>query len=197
MKNTFYIAYFFVLFFLLCSLSFGAEESVVALPGHELGDQMFSIRAGILLPLFWQDLGGNEILPANSSIGAAGALQWNFYLTGSLRLGIDIGLAFGVDINSNLYNMIPISFRTTYIFSISRFEFPVSLCVGMNILNHLENYDIGLIIRPEAGMFYRYDANFSFGLNIGYWWTLEFPVKDDPATAGNFLDITPALLYHF
>jgi len=196
-KNTFYIVYFFILLFLLCSLSFGAEESIVALPGHELGDQMFSIRAGVLIPLFWQDFGGNDILPANSTIGACGALQWNFYLTGALRLGIDIGLGFCVDINSNLYNMIPIAFRTTYIFSISRFEIPVSLCIGMNILNHLETYDIGIILRPETGLFYRYDANFSFGLNIGYWWALEFPVEDDSAAAGNFLDITPALLYHF
>ena len=113
------------------------------------------------------------------------------------RIGVDLGLGFSLDPNGNLYNMIPITFVGTYLFAFSRFEVPVSLSAGVNVLNYQDIYHVGGLIRPSVGAYWRYDANLSFGVNVAYWWTLEFPVGDYPMVGGNFIDITPSLLYQF
>ena len=198
-KNCRIVFLIVTLLLLFSSISFCEEEeddSIIALPGHELGDQIFSLRAGLVIPLFFHDFDGNTY-DSNSTIGASGAIQWNFYLTNYLRLGIDIGLAFSLDPNKNLYNMIPITFNVAYVISVSRFEFPISLSSGINILNYADIYHLGILIKPAIAAYWRYDANLSFGLNIAYWWTMEFPIEDYSAVAGNFIDITPSLFYHF
>ena len=183
--------------FLFIGTGFCAEDSIIALPGHELGDQIFALRAGVLLPLFFHDFDGNDPYDSNSTVGASGAIQWNFYLATSFRIGLEIGLAFSLDPNMNLYNMIPILFNATYVITVSRFEFPISLSTGLNILNYQEFYNFGILVKPGIAGYWRYDANLSFGINVAYWWAIEFPVEEYPAVAGNFIDITPSLFYHF
>lgn len=197
MKNK-YIVFLVLAFIAMTGIAgYGDEESVIALPGHELGDQVFSLRAGVILPLFFHDFEEYKVYSANSTIGATGAIQWNFYLTSYLRLGLDIGLAFNLDVNANLYNMIPITAKVTYVISVSRFEFPISLSTGLNVLNYQDIYDLSFIIRPGVAGYWRFNANLSFGVEIAYWWLVEFPAGDNPAVAGNFLDISPSLFYHF
>jgi hypothetical protein len=191
------MSFIIVLFFLCTSIGFCNEESVIALSGYELGDQLFSLRAGVLLPLFFHDFDGGPVYDANSTIGACGALQWSFYLMSTLRIGIDLSLAFSLDPNMNLYNMIPLTVNITYIFSVSRFEFPISLATGINILNYGEFYNLGFVLKPSVSANWRYDTNLSFGLTVGYWWVVEAAKGDYPPVAGNFLDITPAIYYHF
>jgi hypothetical protein len=187
-----------VLLFLCNSIGFCDEESVVALSGHELGDQIFALRAGMIIPLFFHDFEDDiTVYDSNSTLGACGALQWSFYLMSALRVGIDLNLAFSLDPNMNLYNMIPLTANITYIFAVSRFEFPVSLSAGINILNFGDFYNLGFILKPSIAANWRYDANLSFGLNIGYWWVVEAAKGDYPPVAGNFLDITPSIFYHF
>jgi hypothetical protein len=176
---------------------YGDEESIIALPGHEVGDQGFSLRAGFLFPLFFHDFDNFETYPANSSIGAGGAVQWNFYVTSYIRLGLELGLGFSMDPNKKLYNMIPITAKAAYVLSVSRFEFPLSFSMGINVVNYQDIYKINYIIRPGIAGYWRYDANLAFGIEMSYWWSVEFPAGDNPAVAGNFFDFSPALYYHF
>lgn len=195
MKNKFYIV--FLLLILGGAMCYGDEDSIIVLPGHELGDQIFSLRAGIIVPLFFHDFAEYDTYSSNSTLGATGAIQWNFYLTSYLRLGLDIGLAFSLDVNKKMYNMIPITARATYVISVSRFEFPISISTGLNIVNYQDIYRFDYIIRPGVAGYWRFDANLSFGVEIAYWWTVEFPIGEHPAIAGNFLDVSPSLFYHF
>jgi hypothetical protein len=196
-NNKLYILFFiFTLIITAGTICYGDEESIIALPGHELGDQGFSLRAGLIFPLFFHDFDG-KTYPANSSIGGGGGVQWNFYLNSFLRLGLDLALAFSTDPNKKLYNMIPITAKITYVLSVSRFEFPFSFSTGINIINYQEIYKVNYIIKPGIAGYWRYDANLSFGVEISYWWTVEFSSSDNPAVAGNFLNFTPALFYHF
>lgn len=179
------------------STIFCEEGSFIALPGHELGDQIFSLRAGLIFPLFYHDFDEFDTYDSNSTFGATGTLQWNFYLTSVIRVGLDVGLAFALDPNDNLYNMVPITGNVTYVISVSRFEFPISFSAGINILNFQDFYNSAIILKPAIAGYWRYDANLSFGINLGYWWSVEFPSGDNPWVAGNFLEITPSLFYHF
>lgn len=197
-KNKFYTGFcVFFLLILTCIVCYGDEESVVALPGHELGDQVFSLRAGVLVPLFFHDFEAFQTYPHKSSVGAVGGVQWNFYVSSYLRMGADISLGFSLDPNNKLYNMIPVTFKVSYVTSVSRFEFPFSFSTGVAFLNYQDIFKVSFIARPGVAGFWRYDANLSFGMEIAYLWIVEFPAGDNPAIAGNYLSISPSLFYHF
>jgi hypothetical protein len=176
---------------------YGKEESIIALPGHELGDQTFSITAGLFIPLFFQDFNG-EFLDANSTLGAAGNLHWSAYINSFLRLGVEFGGALSFDPNMKIYLMMPMTLKVSYIISVSRFEFPINFAIGANILKYGDDKtNTVLIVKPGASAFWRFDAHFSFGIDLAWWWNVEFPVGEYDAIMGNFISISPSLFYHF
>jgi hypothetical protein len=177
------------------------EETIVALPGHELGDSTFSIGIGVYFPMFLQDLNGS-FYSANSYIGGTGSIQWSAYLNDAVRLGIEVQGAFSYDPNMDLYWTVPITLKAAYMFSFSRFEVPVYFATGINLFMYRELFDMLFTIKPGVGFFWRFDANLSFGINVNWWWNLEFPTTlngapKSPGMMANFLDISPALYYYF
>jgi hypothetical protein len=185
-----------IIFAALISVSAEKEEAVIALPGHELGDSTFSLSAGLLIPLFFQDYNG--FYPGNSSLGGAGSLHWSAYLTDSFRIGLEFGGAFSYDPNGDMYWMLPLTAKATYVFTISRFEIPISLGVGVDFFMYKDLFDSLIIVKPATGIFWRFDANLSFGLNISWWWNLETGKSNNvPPIMMNLIDISPVLFYHF
>lgn len=179
--------------------SFAREESIVGLSEHELGDQTISINAGPFIPLPFMEFDGTSY-DANQTLGITGALHWNAYLNAFLRLGVEIGgsITFGPDMTTFL--MMPVTVKGTYVFNYDRFEFPLFLGAGANIIKYgSENlYDVTLIMKPGFAAYYRYNSNISFGLNVSWWWNVEFPADDhNRAIMGNSLEISPSLFYHF
>ncbi|MBN2738238.1 MAG: hypothetical protein JXR70_14740 [Spirochaetales bacterium] len=174
------------------------ERSIVALSGHELGDQTFSIGVGLFLPLFHQFLSG-EVLDANTSPGAMGFLNWNAYLNHSWRLGLELCGAFAFDVNSRPVVFLPVSAKISYVMNIDRFEIPVFLNLGVNIGKYGEEHsNIMLFLKPGVACFYRWDSNLSFGGRLAWWASLELPTSDTPTgMMGYHLEISPALFYHF
>ncbi|MBN1699826.1 MAG: hypothetical protein JW881_20085 [Spirochaetales bacterium] len=195
-KRTILLLLVFILI-MMQTFVYGKEESVIALPGHELGDQTFSLTVGLFIPLFFQDFTG-EYLSANSTLGTAGHLQWSAYINSSVRLGLEFGGALSFDPNMKIYLMMPIAAKASYIFNVSRFEFPINLAIGVNILKYGDDRtNTVFLVKPGASVYWRFDANFSFGIDCAWWWNLEFPVGEDPAIMANFLTISPSLFYHF
>jgi len=189
----------FLLLFFIPVMGFAKDESIIGLSDHELGDQTLSINAGLFVPLPFLD-GNGTSFPPNQSLGGAGALQWNAYLNAFFRLGLEIGISFTFGPNVTTLLMVPFTLKATWVLNYDRFEFPLSLGVGADIIKFGSGdiLNVALIAKPGVAAYYRYDSNLSFGLNVAWWWNLEFPTPDNPlAIMANSLEIAPALFYHF
>jgi hypothetical protein len=175
------------------------ERSVFAIEGHQLGDQTLALNAGLMVPLFFKEFGG-ETHETNLTVGGLGELQWSAYVTPSLRIGLDIGGAFARSPNDRTLFLMPITAKASWVFGVSRFEFPVSLAAGINIVRYREWSHVDVILKPGVGGYWRYDTNWSFGLNLAWWLDFQPASADQPANQarmGNFLMITPGVFYNF
>ncbi len=175
------------------------DNRILSLPDHELGDQFLSVSAGFIIPLFFHSFGGGNS-ETNLSLGGLTAFQWNAYLTSFFRLGIEISPSFTLSPNKKPLLMLPITIKSTFVFNAGRFEFPVSLGLGINVIRYRDWKHVDLIIKPGAGAFFRFNANWGLGVNVVYWMSFQPVTKYQPsnqARMGNFLEITPCLTYHF
>jgi hypothetical protein len=190
-----------------CAVSAAAQDSPAPPPKGEakpaasaygLGDQTLSISLGPLVPLFYLAPGGSTAT-ANLTLGGGGSLAWMAYLTGAVKVGVEIGGEFAFSRpNLNLLLMMPILVRAEYAFTIYPFEVPLSLAAGMNIVKYGDLRNIDLLFKPGAGVLYIYDSKWSFGLNLAWWVDLQFyPTDPSQARVGNFLEVSFSALYHF
>jgi hypothetical protein len=183
------------------TLSASAQEGerVLGLPEHELGDQILGMDAGLLIPLFFQDFAGNTA-DTNLSLGGLASLQWNTYLSPFFRLGLELGGSFNLSPQGRSLLMMPVIAKATFVFNVSRFEFPVFFGAGVNLVRYRDWSQVDFIMKAGAGGFWRYDANWSFGLHMSWWWDFQPTTRYQPpeqARMAHYLEITPALLYHF
>jgi hypothetical protein len=195
----------FVVLFLGCAVRLFSQDEeeeprAVAFPRHTLGDQSLGINAGLLIPLFFKEFSG-PYHSANLSLGGTGNLQWNAYLSAFWKIGLEIagGFTFGVNLNTLL--MLPLTLKVSYLISAGRFEFPVFLGIGINVIRYREWSHLDFVAKPGIGAYWRFDHNWSFGLALEWWLDFQYidPAYQDVGQArmANFLGITPSLIYNF
>jgi hypothetical protein len=177
---------------------FAADGTEVA-SQYALGDQTMSINAGLFVPLFLLPSGtvllaGN---PPQLTFGAVGSLTWAAYVTPQIRLGADVGGNFTLSPNSNVLLMLPFVAKIAYIFTFYPFELPLSFGVGMNIVKYVDKSSLDLLLRPGASFYWIYNANWSFGVNLLYWFDMQFNKDPSLTRYGNFLEFSLSALYHF
>lgn len=165
-----------------------------AAPNRTLGDQMLQISVGPLIPLFFQSLTG--VAPTGLTLGGAGSLQWNAYVTKALRIGAEVGGMFAFSPRKNTLLMVPVTAKAAYVLSAYPFEFPLSVDIGMNVVKYVDDVYVDPILRPGVGVFWQYDVTWSFGLNLRYWWVPHISTPEN-TRFGNFLEITLSALYNF
>ncbi|MGA2640083.1 MAG: hypothetical protein ABSG21_04145 [Spirochaetia bacterium] len=166
---------------------------------YSLGDQTMSINAGMFVPLFilptWTVLlAGN---PSHLTLGAVGSLSWAAYVTPQIRLGADVGGNFTLDPNTNILLMLPFVVKGTYVFTFYPFEVPLTMGIGMNIVKYTSLSSIDLLLRPGTAFYWIYNSSWSFGVNLNYWFDMQFNTNPTQTRYGNFLEFSLSALYHF
>jgi hypothetical protein len=191
----------------LCAAApaFAADEPNTKVSQYNLGDQTLSINAGLMLPLFllpsgtWL-LGTTDATGSSPHLtpGVVGSLCWMAYVTPDIRVGAELCGDAMWSPNKNTLLMLPLLAKASYIFTFYPFELPLSFAVGMNVVKYTNLYNIDLLIRPGASLYWTYDASWSFGLNVNYWLDMQFDTST-PANSriGNFLEISLSALYHY
>jgi len=188
----------------LCAFPAAAQEPPAgdgesAVSAYGMGDQVLSISLGPFIPLFYLTMDG-QASGTNLTLGGTGSIAWAAYLSGSFRIGAEVGGVFAFSRpNTNTLLMLPILAKAEYVFSLYPFEIPVSLGVGVNVEKYGEHRNIDLLIRPGVSAFWAYNSKWSFGLNLSWWFDLQFvPAPDqDQSRTGNFLAATLSALYHY
>jgi hypothetical protein len=170
------------------------------------GDRMFTMSVGALFPMVFLDQDGNVYdsqIKAGLTLGAIGL---NFFLTPGIFVGGEFSLGFSWTINNILFQL-PFGVRLGYQFTLNspklpsflnRFEFPVSIMVGMYSQNYQTRNYFGLFLKPEISTYFRFNSDWSFGVNVGWWWVPQWPENGPKFNRfGNFLNTTLSARYLF
>ena len=173
---------------------------------RSLGDQAFSISAGVILPLFTVLLHDYEaagfsagITDTRLSVGGQGSLAYSFYLSSNIKLSIQLGGTFQWDINRNLIYMIPITVKGSYEFHpFSRMTIPVHLALGVNMTSWNDFFIANFIVKPGFGVYFDWNTEWSFGVDFTYWFIPQLNVDiSGQQTLMNQADIMLGAEYHF
>ena len=200
----------FILFFAFSGFSLAAQEDIageenpddappdsewaeIATAPFSAGDRNFIITLGALIPAFFGGIDNNQ---HGISIGGTGSLALNYFVTQNIFVGGELGGMFSGTRAGNMLYIIPFGLRVGYQFWYRRFEFPVSLMVGAAPQRYLEKGYFGLILKPGASIFWRYNPEWSFGFKSFWWFIPEWP-KNGNNTIGNFVELTLSARYHF
>ncbi|MDR3131111.1 MAG: hypothetical protein LBU18_06145 [Treponema sp.] len=158
------------------------------------GDFMFTISAGMLFPVLFLDETG-EAYNGNIKLGGQITLGLNYFLSPNIFLGAELVGAFSNSVN-NMILQFPFGFRAGYQFIFRKLELPVSFMIGAISQNYITKHYLGLFLKPEAAVYWRFNTDWSFGVNAGWWLVPEWP-KDGPEynRYGNFLNLTISARY--
>jgi hypothetical protein len=183
------------------SFAAGADSGQVS--QYALGDQILTINAGLFVPLFLLPTGTWLLAPSESggpphlSLGGVGSFSWAAYVSPQIRVGAELGGTFTFSPNSNALLMLPILAKASYVFTVYPFEIPVSFAVGMNIIKYVDQTTIDLLLRPGASFYWIFNSSWSFGLNLNYWFDMQFAADPVNSRTGNFLEVSLGALYHY
>lgn len=165
------------------------EDEEIRLTQNGAGDQFIALKLMPLIPLNFDK---------QLSVGGALSLGYHRFLTQFIAVGADVMFAYNTTIGSNLFTVIPLTVGITFQPYVWRFEFPITLNVGAALENYLQyNYFPGLILKGEAGCFYRMNENWSFGLECQLMYLPQW--YSDSSKNDYYLGITATVgaRYHF
>ena len=157
------------------------------------GDRNFVISLGAIIPTIFGGLENNE---HGLSLGGVGSLAFNYFITPNIFIGGELGGMFSGTRGGNMLYVVPFGARIGYQFWFQRFEIPVSLMLGAAPERYLGKGYIGPIAKGSASAFWRYNPEWSFGLNSVWWLLPQWPKNGNNAT-GNFLELTLSARHHF
>lgn len=168
------------------------------------GDQTFNINLGLAVPLFFTEQ-SEGTLDKKMNMGGMASLSYNFFLGPNWFLGGEIDGMFAATEGENMFFMVPLGFRIGYQFILDRFEFPLSFMLGGAGQSHNQRSYFGLFAKPSVGAYFRFNTEWSFGLNTALWWVPEWTGKtrvlDHRNTSihvhGFFWEISAGVRYHF
>ncbi|MBQ9630822.1 MAG: hypothetical protein IJR49_04475 [Treponema sp.] len=126
-------------------------------------------------------------------VGGAAQLGYRRFLTSWFALGGDITVGYHPTIGSNVFNFWPITFCAMFQPSIWRFEFPITLAVGMAFETYASlKYFPGFVVKPEVAAFFRITDSWSVGLGCDFLWLPQWNAsklnKDLEENGGTFTE---------
>jgi hypothetical protein len=168
---------------------------------NQPGDQYIHIALSGTFPLNFPNVASLFTGESQLKIGGIGSLGYHYFLTDSFAVGADASFGFNVTIGSHVFNFIPVLATATYQFSAGKFEFPLTLGIGVASESYIGyKYFPGLAIKPDVGFYYRLTPSWSLGAEIGYLFLPQFAELYDSSAhniMGQFVTAGIAARYHF
>lgn len=160
------------------------------------GDHFIRMGLQMGVPLF-NTSAKKFAIKTNIYPGGSIFLGYAYYLNHGISLGGDLAFSFYPTLGSNLYFSVPFTFNTGYTFAITKFRIPLTFGIGGNYQAYNNTRYFSLFFRPQAGFFYQYSPEWSFGGELS-WDIVPQWYKDRKFNRiGNFLNLGFAVRYHF
>jgi hypothetical protein len=96
----------------------------------------------------------------------------------------------------NVLFIVPMGARVGYQFVLGHFEIPLAFTIGFAPEKYMEKNYGGLFMKPAASLFWRFNPDWSFGLNAGWWLVPQWP-ENGRDVFGHFPEVSLAARYHF
>jgi hypothetical protein len=171
---------------------------------YAAGDQTFIISLGLNFPTLFIFMEEGRTHNFSPPVGGMGNLSYNYFLGSSLFVGGEIGATIMTTLGDHFLYIIPFGGRVGYQFYFWRFEFPVSFTFGMTWQKLLSMTYYGMYAKLGGAMYYRFNSDWSFGLNVNWAWFPQIGTRDQfgnrtPNTDvhGNFIELMLSARYHF
>jgi hypothetical protein len=166
---------------------------------YSRGDQVFGISVGLSIPAAFGK-SGSGIIPHNMTVGGTGSLSYDYFIGSNVFVGGELQGMFAPTLGKHMLIIIPIDVRIGYQFVYKRFEFPLSLGLGIapQQLRTSKSYNyLGFFAKPRASAFFRFNPDWSFGINTAWWWLPQITKNPDESVHGHFFELTIGVRYHF
>ena len=111
--------------------------------------------------------GAFPIQPATMNFGLDLNLGFYYFLAPFFAVGGDISFDYNPTVGEKVFYCIPFMAKALFQYSIGKFEIPLILGFGGAIERHNSNFYFGMIIKPEIGLFYRINPDWSIGGTCG------------------------------
>lgn len=143
---------------------------------NNAGDQNIRLALGIVLPLNFPDFQSLfDSYGAQLSTGGMGTLGYHRFIAKDFAIGFDISFGFNATIGEHIFSYTPILFSATYQPVWKKLEFPLTLNLGFAWESYNnDNYFPGLVVKPEAGVHYRFNQDWSAGIEASYIFMPQF-----------------------
>jgi hypothetical protein len=166
------------------------------------GDQTFTMSLGVFFPTVFLNYEGKQIDHHFNVIGGTGSLAYTYFFGPHFFLGGEIGAKISSTLGENMVFILPIGVRTGCQFIFRRLEFPLTMVVGVVLKRYLNLDYVGLFVKGGASVYYRFNPDWSFGMNVDWSWYPQWPMEDgEPAPKknvdGNIISVTLSARYHF
>jgi hypothetical protein len=112
-------------------------------------------------------------------------------------LGGDLSFGYNVTIGSNVFTFVPILFKASYQPVFKKFEFPLSLGVGVSFENYLTRTYFGPVFKPEIGAYWRIVPEWSFGIHYGMYFMPQWYSDSKYTYLGIIQDLGISGRFHF
>jgi hypothetical protein len=166
------------------------------LSGYTRGDQTFNISLGVIVPLFFLYDSG-DLMPNKVFVGGVGSLAYNYFVNSNLFFGAVMQGSFSQTFGKNFLYLIPVGITAGYQFVVKRFEFPLSITIGGMTEQYFTYNGYWLFLKPQVSGFFRFNSDWSFGLNLAWWYVPQWTNTPEKNATGNFMEITLSARYHF
>jgi hypothetical protein len=164
---------------------------------YTAGDKTFTVSAGGIFPAVFFSNGKPIDHNLTPPAGFTGSLAYTYYLNSRIYVGGEIQGMSVTTLSKNWLFIIPIGARAGYQFALSRFEFPIGIALGMTFHRYLDLGYFGFYLRGGGGAYFRFNADWSFGLNASWCWFPEWTPRKSENIDGNIVDVMLSVRYHF
>ncbi|MCL2184598.1 MAG: hypothetical protein FWB86_01920 [Treponema sp.] len=165
---------------------------------YDRGDQTFVISLGVTFPTFFINNAGklnpNKFDP---SVGGTGSLNYNYYFGPYFFLGGEISGLFIHTLGGNTLFIIPLGLKAGTQFVYKRFEFPISLTLGMCWHTYINMVHYGMYLKGGVAAYFRATQDWSFGLSSEWAWFPQWTNDKNQSVNGNFVHLMLTARYHF
>ena len=165
---------------------------------YSRGDQTFTISLGLIFPAIFTNNGQRIDHHFSPPVGGTGTLVYTYFFTSNIFFGAEIGVKFNRTLARNTIFLIPIGARAGWQFVFRRFEFPLFGTIGFAPQRYLNLSLVGLFTKLGAGAYYRFNPDWSFGLNVDWNWYPQRPKGEKSKNVNaNIIGVTISARYHF
>jgi hypothetical protein len=164
---------------------------------HSRGDQTFIISLGTIFPTIFMNNGQKIEHKFSPPVGGIGFLSYQYYFKTNIFVGGEVSFMFAPTLGGNTLFIIPLGVKGGYQFNYRKFEFPISLSVGVSWHRYLSMLYFGPYLKAGGAAFYRFSNSWSFGINSNWLFFPEWTGKKSENVYGNMLELTLCARYHF